>query len=118
MARASTTSDVYNAIAEPRRREILELLGGDERSVGELVAALDIGQSTVSEHLGVLREVELVRVRKAGRRRLYSVNVEALEPVHRWIARIERFWSDQLDGIQSRAESKRRERTPHGNEKS
>lgn len=112
MARAATTSDVYNAIAEPRRRRILELLDGEERPVNDLVDELDIGQSAVSKHLRVLREVELVNVRREGRRRLYSVNGEALEPVHDWVGRFERLWSRQLDAIRTRAEAGRRGRSP------
>lgn len=105
MARAAATSDVYTAIAEPRRRQILELLRGGERPVSELVRKVEIGQPAVSKHLRVLREVELVNVRRDGRRRLYSLNGEALEPVHEWV---ERFWSHQLDAIQARAEARSR----------
>jgi DNA-binding transcriptional ArsR family regulator len=112
MARAATTSDVYNAIAEPRRREILELLGDAERAVNELVDEIDIGQSAVSKHLGVLREVDLVNVRRDGRRRLYSVNGEALAPVHDWVGRFERLWNRQLDTIRKRAEAKHDDSPP------
>lgn len=109
MARAPATNDVYTAIAEPKRRLILEFLGGGERAVGEVVGELDIGQPTVSEHLRILREVDLVNVRKDGRRRLYSVNAEALRPVQTWVEQFERFWTHQIDRIQARAEAKRRE---------
>lgn len=107
MARAATTSDVYNAIAEPRRRAIFELVCGQERAVNEVVAALDMDQPSVSKHLRVLKEVNLVTVRKDGRRRLYAANAEALKPVHEWVERFEAFWNHQLDAIQARAEAKK-----------
>jgi DNA-binding transcriptional ArsR family regulator len=99
MARAATTTDVFNAVAEPRRREILDLLAGGERSVNDLVAALGAGQPHVSKHLRVLREVGAVRVREAGRQRLYRVDGGALKPIHDWISGFERTWSERFDAL-------------------
>jgi DNA-binding transcriptional ArsR family regulator len=105
MARAATTSDVFNAIAEPRRRQIVDLLAlGAERDVTELVLELNLSQPAVSKHLGVLRKVGLVAVHKAGRRRLYRLNPQELKPVHDWIQNFERFWTDQLASIKQAAE--------------
>src|SRR5580698_5138297 len=107
MARAATTSDVFNAIAEPRRREIVDLLAmGAERDVTELVFNLGLSQPAVSKHLGVLRKVGLVAVHKAGQRRLYRLNPQELKPVHDWIQNFERFWTDQLASIKEIAEQK------------
>jgi DNA-binding transcriptional ArsR family regulator len=105
MARAATTADVFNAIAEPRRREIVGLLAlGAQRDVTELVLKLDLPQPAVSRHLGVLRKVGVVAVHKAGQRRLYRLNPQELKPVHDWIQRFERFWTDHLAGIKETAE--------------
>ena len=106
MPRAATTSDAWNAVAEPRRREILDylVLALAERQVGEIVAALRLEQPSVSKHLRVLREVGLVRVRRDGRRMLYTVAGEASRPLHEWSGRFERFWRHQLDQIKERAE--------------
>jgi len=107
MARAATTSDVFNAIAEPRRREIVDLLAlGAERDVTELVTKLGLPQPAVSKHLGVLRKVGVVAVQKDGQRRLYRLNPKELKPVHDWIQNFERFWTDQLAGIKEAAELK------------
>ena len=107
MARAATTSDVFNAIGEPHRREIVDLLAlGAERDVTELVLKLGLPQPTVSKHLGVLRKVGVVAVRKAGQRRLYRLNPQELKPMHDWIQNFERFWTDQLDSIKQAAELK------------
>jgi len=108
MARAPTTSDVFNAIAEPRRREILELFAQAEWSVQDVVERLGMDQPAVSKHLRVLREVDLVNVRRDGRRRLYSAKRERLDPVRDWIEKLERLWDHQLDRIQARAESRAR----------
>lgn len=97
MARAATTTDAFNAVAEPRRREILDLLAAGERSVGGLVDALGMPQPLVSKHLRVLRDVELVSVRDAGRRRLYSLNAEPLKSIHDWVRGYERSWSRAFD---------------------
>jgi DNA-binding transcriptional ArsR family regulator len=99
MARAATTADVFNAVAEPRRRELIDLLAGGERAVGELARALAIAQPQVSKHLRVLREVGAVEVRDAGRRRLYRLNGTALKPIHDWVGAYERLWSDRFDAL-------------------
>ena len=105
MARAATTSDAFNAVAEPRRRQILLYLAGSERQVGEIVAAIGLDQPSVSKHLGVLREVGLVRVRRNGRHRLYRTNAEAIKPIHEWTETFERYWRHQLVRVKERAES-------------
>ena len=99
MARAATTADVFNAVAEPRRREILDLLAGGERPVNDLVARLDLAQPHVSKHLRVLREVGAVDVRDAGRQRLYRLNGAALKPIHDWVSRYERLWSERFEAL-------------------
>ena len=100
MARAATISDVFNAIAEPRRRRIVELLAlGTERDVTNLVLKLGLPQPAVSKHLGVLRKVGVVGVHKAGQRRLYRLNPEKLKPVHDWIQKLDRLWTDHLASI-------------------
>jgi DNA-binding transcriptional ArsR family regulator len=103
--RAATSSDVFNAIAESRRREILVLLADSERSVGEIVDALELGQPSVSKHLKVLREVGLVDVRRHGRQMLYRTNAEAIRPLHEWSSTFERFWRHQLMRVKERAEA-------------
>src|ERR1700692_1327528 len=104
MARASTTSDAFNAVAEPRRREILSYLAGAECPVGEIVATLGLEQPSVSKHLRVLRDVGLVHVRRDGRRILYRTNADAIRPLHEWTGTFERFWRNQLNRIKERAE--------------
>lgn len=99
MARAATTADAFNAVAEPRRREILDLLAGGERPVNELVEALGLAQPQVSKHLRVLREVGLVDVRDAGRQRLYRLNGPALKPIHDWVQAYERTWSERFEQL-------------------
>jgi DNA-binding transcriptional ArsR family regulator len=106
MARAATTSDVFNAVAEPRRREILDHLAETELPVGDLVTRLNLEQPSVSKHLKVLREVGLVRVRRNGRHMLYRTNAEAIRPLHEWTETFERLWSHQLLRIKERAEEK------------
>jgi DNA-binding transcriptional ArsR family regulator len=114
MPRAATTSDVFNAIAEPRRREIVDFLAlGSERDVTELVLKLGLPQPAVSKHLGVLRKVGVVDVKKAGQRRLYRLNPKELKPVHDWIQNFERFWTDQLASIKEAAELKAKQRAAH-----
>ena len=108
MARAATTSDAFNAIAEPRRREILTYLAVRERQVGEIVAAVGLDQPSVSKHLGVLREVGLVHVRRNGRHRLYRTNAAAIRPMHEWTATFERYWQHTLDRVKQRAEAQMR----------
>jgi DNA-binding transcriptional ArsR family regulator len=104
MARASTTSDAFNAVAEPRRREILSFLAFDERPVGDIVDALGLEQPSVSKHLRVLRDVGLVRVRRDGRNMLYRTEAAAIRPLHEWTRTFERIWSHQLLRIKERAE--------------
>ncbi len=99
MARAATTTDIFNAVAEPRRRQILDLLAAGERPVGELVALLGLTQPQVSKHLGVLRAVGAVDARDDGRRRLYRVNGPALKPIHDWVARYEQAWSQRFAAL-------------------
>ena len=99
VARAATTADAFNAVAEPRRRQILDLLADGERPVNELVARLRIAQPQVSKHLRVLREVGAVAVREDGRRRLYRVNGEALKPIHDWVKEYERTWSERFEQL-------------------
>lgn len=104
--------DPFGAIAEPRRRRVLETLALGERQVNDLVAALGWPQPMISKHLAVLKNVGLVHMRPDGRRRLYRLNGAALKPVHEWTRTFERFWTHQLDQIKKRAEQKARER-PH-----
>jgi DNA-binding transcriptional ArsR family regulator len=99
MARAATTTDAFNAVAEPRRREILDALAGGELAVGDLTELLGLAQPQVSKHLRVLREVGLVDVRDDGRRRVYRVNAAPLRAVHDWVARYERLWNERFDLI-------------------
>jgi len=112
MARATTTSDAFNAIAEPRRREILTYLAGAERPVGEIVAALGLAQPSVSKHLGVLRDVGLVRMRCHGRQKLYRTNAEAIRPLHEWAGTFERYWQHQLNRVKELAEATVRQNPP------
>ncbi|MBP3956490.1 winged helix-turn-helix transcriptional regulator [Gemmata sp. G18] len=99
MARSPTTSDAFNAVAEPRRRDILDLLARGERSVNDLVAALKLTQPQVSKHLAVLREVGLVNVRGSGRQRFYALNAAGLKPIHDWVKVYERLWNERLDRL-------------------
>lgn len=107
MARAATTSDAFNAVAEPRRREILSYLVLKERPVGNIVATLKLDQPSVSKHLRVLRDVGLVHVRREGRQKLYRTNAQAIRPLHEWTSTFERYWQHQLNRIKERAEAKR-----------
>ena len=99
VARAATTTDAFNAVAEPRRRQILDALAGGERPVNDLVRALGLAQPQVSKHLRVLREVGAVDVREDGRQRLYRLNGHALKPIHDWVRAYERLWSDRFDEL-------------------
>jgi len=99
MARAATTSDVFNAIAEPQRREILALLRAGERPVTEVAKALGMAQPGASKHLRVLREVGLVRDRRAGRQRLYGLDARGLRPIHEWTGGFERSWNERFDRL-------------------
>jgi DNA-binding transcriptional ArsR family regulator len=105
-ARAATTSDAFNAVAEPRRRHILDYLALQERSVGEIVAAMELEQPSISKHLRVLKGVGLVTARRVGRQVLYSVNAEAIRPLHEWAGTFERLWRHQLRRVKERAEEK------------
>lgn len=105
MPRAATTSDAFNAVAEPRRREILNFLALEERPVGDIVGSLELEQPAVSKHLRVLREVGLVKVRREGRRMLYRTNADAIRPLYEWTRTFERFWRHQLSRIKERAEA-------------
>jgi DNA-binding transcriptional ArsR family regulator len=99
MARAPTTSDAFNAVAEPRRRQILDVLAGGERSVNELVALLGLAQPLVSKHLRVLREVGLVSVRDEGRQRMYRLDGRPLKTIHDWVRNYEQWWSQRFDRL-------------------
>jgi DNA-binding transcriptional ArsR family regulator len=99
MARAATTADAFNAVAEPRRREILDALAGGERPVNDLVRVLGLPQPQVSKHLRVLREVGAVDVREQGRQRLYRLNGHALKPIHDWVTTYERSWSERFEQL-------------------
>jgi DNA-binding transcriptional ArsR family regulator len=107
MARASTTSDPFNAIAEPRRRHILEFIAAEERSVNEIAAALELGQPSVSKHLQVLRDVGLVSARREGQRTMYRMNPETLRTIHDWSSMFAQYWHGQLRRIKAHAEEKR-----------
>ena len=115
MARASTTSDAFNAVAEPRRREILSYLAAAERPVAEIVAAIGLEQPSVSKHLRVLRDVGLVRMRCRGRQKLYRTNAEAIRPLHEWTGTFERYWQHQLNRVKERAEAIAREALQNSN---
>jgi DNA-binding transcriptional ArsR family regulator len=99
MARAATTTDAFNAVAEPRRRQILDVLAGGERPVNDLVTVLGLAQPQVSKHLRVLREVGLVEVRDEGRQRLYRLNGWPLKPIHDWVRTFERSWSERFEAL-------------------
>jgi DNA-binding transcriptional ArsR family regulator len=115
MARMPTTSDAFNAVAEPRRRQILDLLARGERPVNDVVESLGLTQPQVSKHLRVLREVGLVSVRGWGQQRLYQLNADRLKPIHDWVRTFERFWEHQLDRIKERAVRKANERSAEQN---
>jgi DNA-binding transcriptional ArsR family regulator len=115
MARAATTTDAFNAVAEPRRRQILDVLAGGERSVNELVELLGLSQPQVSKHLRVLREVGAVHVRDEGRQRLYRVNGVALKPIHDWVKEYEQTWNERFEAIDLLLEElKRKEKEDDG----
>jgi DNA-binding transcriptional ArsR family regulator len=99
MARAATTTDAFNAVAEPRRRQILDVLAGGERPVNDLAALLSLAQPQISKHLRVLREVGLVEVRGEGRRRIYRLNGQSLKPIHEWIEKYEQSWNARFEAL-------------------
>ena len=105
MPRAATTADVFNAIAESRRRDILVFLAADEQPVSDIVDALDLPQPSVSKHLKVLRDVGLVHVRRHGRQMFYRTNVQAIRPLHEWTETFEQYWRHQLTRVKERAEA-------------
>ena len=104
MPRAATNTDAFNAVAEPRRREILSYLADRERPVADIVDRLGLEQPSVSKHLRVLRDVGLVRVRRRGRQMLYRTNADAIQPLHEWTGMFERLWKHQLARVKERAE--------------
>jgi DNA-binding transcriptional ArsR family regulator len=116
MARAATTADAFNAVAEPRRRQILDVLAGGERPVNDLVRALGLQQPQVSKHLRVLREVGAVAVRDEGRQRLYSLNGSALKPIHDWVKNFERTWSERFDELDIVLEALKQKEEEDGND--
>src|SRR6476660_4198612 len=116
MARAATTTDAFNAVAEPRRRQILDLLAQGERPVNDLVAELGLAQPQVSKHLRVLREVGAVDVRDEGRQRLYRVNGRALKPIHDWVKAYEQSWSERFDQLDVVLEELKRKETGDGSD--
>ena len=112
MPRAATTTDAFNAIAEPRRRAIIDVLAdGRTHAVGEVVRRLRLPQPAVSKHLGVLRNVGIVSAIRQGRRRLYRLNAREIKPVHDWVRTYEHFWTHQLERIKDQAERKALERS-------
>jgi DNA-binding transcriptional ArsR family regulator len=116
MARAATTADAFNAVAEPRRRQILDVLAGGERPVNDLVRRLGMAQPQVSKHLRVLREVGVVDVREEGRQRLYRLNGRALKPIHDWVKSYERSWSGRFDRLDAVLDDLKQEDGDDGDE--
>src|SRR5215510_5438115 len=110
MARTPTTHDPFNAVAEPKRRQVLEVLGRQELSVNELVARLGWTQPMVSKHLGVLKQVGLVSERRAGRQRLYRVNAERLKPIYEWVAPFEQIWNERFDRLDEVLQTMKKEK--------
>jgi DNA-binding transcriptional ArsR family regulator len=116
MARAATTTDAFNAVAEPWRRQILDILAAGERPVNDLVRLLGLSQPQVSKHLRVLREVGAVDVRNEGRQRLYRLNGHALKPIHDWVKKYERSWSERFDRMEGVLEELKKEGDMGGDE--
>ena len=117
MSRAPTTADVFNAIADPRRRQIVELLARrGALAVGTLVVTLGLPQPAVSKHLGVLRKVGVVTTVKRGQHRMYRLEAAKLKPIHDWVKMFERYWSDQISRIKERAEQKAMDRIARENQ--
>ncbi len=110
MARRPTTHDPFNAVAEPRRRQVLEAIGTDELSVNQIVQKLGWKQPMVSKHLGVLKQVGLVEERRVGRKRLYRVNAERLKPIFDWVSPFEKYWSERFDRLDQVLEEMKKER--------
>ena len=116
MARAATTTDAFNAVAEPRRRQILDVLAAGERPVNDIVALLDLAQPQVSKHLRVLREVGLVNARNEGRQRLYRLNGQPLKPIHDWVKTYERTWSERFESMDVVLEELKTEEANNGSD--
>src|ERR671928_1796457 len=116
MARAATTTDAFNAVAEPRRRQILDLLAAGERPVNDLVQLLGLAQPQVSKHLRVLREVDLVHVRDEGRQRMYRLNAEPLKPIHDWLAKYEQSWNTRFELMDKVLEELKETEPDHGHD--
>jgi DNA-binding transcriptional ArsR family regulator len=116
MARVATTADAFNAVAEPRRREILDALVGGEQAVNDLAGLLGLAQPQVSKHLRVLREVGAVQVRDQGRRRLYRLNGAALKPIHDWVRGFEQTWSERFDELDLVLDDLKRQEKGAGND--
>jgi DNA-binding transcriptional ArsR family regulator len=117
MARAATTTDVFNAVAEPRRREIIALLSdGQEWAVNDVVVRMRMAQPAVSKHLSVLRKVGVVTTVKRGQHRMYRLEAAKLKPIHDWVKTFERYWSDQISRIKERAEQKAMDKIARENE--
>jgi DNA-binding transcriptional ArsR family regulator len=116
MARAATTADAFNAVAEPRRRQILDALAGGERPVNDLVRELGLAQPQVSKHLRVLREVGAVDVREDGRQRVYRLNGRALKPIHDWVKEYEQTWSERFDRLDLVLEELKRQEEGHADD--
>jgi DNA-binding transcriptional ArsR family regulator len=117
MARAATTSDVFNAVAEPQRRKILTLLSKGERSVNDVAGSLHVRQPQVSKHLRVLKHVGLVKVRSEGQQRLYAINGKGLKPIHEWTKGFEQFWNESFDRLDAYLEELQRKEKSHGSKK-
>jgi DNA-binding transcriptional ArsR family regulator len=116
VARAATTADAFNAVAEPRRRQILDVLAGGERPVNDLVRLLGVTQPQVSKHLRVLREVGVVDVRDEGRQRVYRLNGPALKPIHDWVSKYERTWSERFEAMDDVLEDLKQKEEGHGSD--
>jgi DNA-binding transcriptional ArsR family regulator len=116
MARAATTADAFNAVAEPRRRDIVDVLARGERPVNDLVGLLGLTQPQVSKHLRVLREVGVVDVREDGRQRLYRLNGHALKPIHDWVKSYERLWTERFDQMDALLEELKKEEDDGGDQ--
>jgi DNA-binding transcriptional ArsR family regulator len=114
MARAATTTDAFNAVAEPRRRQILDLLAAEERPVNDLVTLLGLAQPQVSRHLRVLREMGLVDVREDGRQRMYRLNGQSLKPIHEWVKKYEQSWTERFVALDEVLEDLKREEERDG----
>jgi DNA-binding transcriptional ArsR family regulator len=110
MARAATTLDSFSAVAEPKRRRVLDVLGDRELPVNDIAATLGWPQPQVSKHLGVLKQVGLVDARRFGRQKMYKINADQLKPIHDWVKTYERFWSEHLQRIKATAEAKVKQR--------